>query len=385
MSHRDDIYLDNQATTAVDPRVMDAMLPYFTEHYGNPASRKHAFGWEAADAVEVAREKVANLVHCRPGEVIFTSGATEADNLALSGIAAGYRETGKTHIITLRTEHKAILDTCDHLKKEGFHVTCLDVNSDGLLGLDQLTDTITRKTILVSVMHGNNEIGVIQPIEKIAGICATNRILFHTDAAQSAGKIPINFSHWGIDLLSLSAHKMYGPKGVGALVIRRKSPPLLVKPILYGGGHERGMRSGTLPVPSIVGFGKACELSMKTVEEESARITGLRNLLLKGLTNELTGVTVNGSMEFRLPGNLNLSFAGINSEALIMGMPGIAVSTGSACKSSSSAPSYVLKALGRSDEEAHASIRLGIGRFNTEAEISVVIRRIVETVTRLRR
>ncbi|NQU68405.1 MAG: aminotransferase class V-fold PLP-dependent enzyme [Candidatus Marinimicrobia bacterium] len=378
------IYLDNQSTTAVDPRVMQVMLPYFTDYYGNAASRNHAFGWAAADAVEIAREKVAKLIHCRPAEIIFTSGATEANNLAITGLAQNKQNLKKDHIVTIKTEHKAVLDTCQMLEKDGFTVSYLDVNPDGVLNISKLTDAITDRTLLVSVMHANNEIGIIQPIAEIARICAERQVVFHTDGAQSVSKIPVDFSAWGIELMSMSAHKMYGPKGIGALAIRRKNPAIRLKPIQYGGGHERGLRSGTLPVPLIVGFGAACELALNEMAEESRRAAKLRDMLLSGITSELDGITVNGSMIDRLPGNLNLSFTNINAEALIMGMPEIAISSGSACTSSSPEPTYVLKALGLSDDQSYSSVRFGIGRFTTEAEITTVISRIVETVKRLR-
>ena len=378
------IYLDNQSTTAVDPRVMQVMLPYFTDYYDNAASRNHAFGWAAADAVEIAREQVAKLIQCRPAEIIFTSGATEANNLAITGLAHNKQNPKKDHILTIKTEHKAVLDTCQMLEKDGFTVSYLDVNLDGVLDLGKLTDAITDRTLLVSVMHANNEIGIIQPIAEIARICAERQVVFHTDGSQSVGKISVDFSAWGIDLMSMSAHKMYGPKGIGALAIRRKNPTIRLKPIQYGGGHERGLRSGTLPVPLIVGFGAACEFAMNEMDEESRRIARLRDMLLSGITSKLDGITVNGSMIDRLPGNLNLSFTNINAEALIMGMPEIAISSGSACTSSSPEPSYVLKALGLSDDQSYSSVRFGIGRFTTEAEITTVISRIVERVKRLR-
>ncbi len=377
------IYLDNQSTTAVDRRVMETMLPYYLEKYGNPASRNHMFGWEADEAVVTAREQVAKLIGSSSSEIIFTSGATESDNLAIKGIACGNRHKGN-HIITVKTEHKAVLDPCAALEKEGFSVTFLPVGRDGLLDLKKLAQAISPETILVSVMHANNEIGVIQPIAEIAQICREKGVLLHTDAAQSAGKIPVDVRKLNVDLLSLSAHKMYGPKGVGALYIRKTSPKISLKPLIHGGGHERGVRSGTLPVPLIAGFGKACELSLNEMESESARITRLRNRLLERITRELDGVKVNGSISSRLPGNLNLAFQGIHAESLIMAMPDIAISTGSACTSSVQEPSYVLKALGLSRLDAYASIRIGIGRFNSDQEIDRVIGKVIETVKKLR-
>ena len=379
------IYLDNQATTAVDPGVVKTMLPFFTEQYGNPASHNHSFGWEAADAVEHAREQVAALICCESSEIIFTSGATEANNLALSGMANHPQHQKKNHIITVKTEHKAILDTCQSLHKDRMEISYLDVNADGTIDLGKLENAINDRTLLVSVMHANNETGVIQPIDEIAGICTEKNVLFHTDAAQSAGKIPINYSECGIALMSISAHKMYGPKGVGALVIRKKDPPLHIKPLQFGGGHERGFRSGTLPVPLIAGFGKACEIARVQMTEEFKRIEGLRDRLLQGIMTQLNGIVVNGSLEYRLPGNLNVTFEGVNAEALIMSLPEIALSTGSACTSSTKDPSYVLKALGLSETQAFSTVRIGIGRFNTEEEIEYVITRLVQVVNRIRR
>ncbi|MFQ6611191.1 MAG: cysteine desulfurase family protein, partial [Fidelibacterota bacterium] len=346
--------------------------------------RNHSYGWDAADAVEIAREQVADLVGCDSSEIIFTSGATEADNLAITGTADHPDHQKKNHIITVKTEHKAILDTCHSLEKESVEITYLEVNADGLIDLKKLENTINARTLLVSVMHGNNEIGVIHPIDKIAGICTEKNVIFHTDAAQTAGKIPINFSGWGIDLMSISAHKMYGPKGVGALLVRKKNPALQIKPLQFGGGHERGFRSGTLPVPLIAGFGKACEIAKDHMVEESKQIERLRDRLLRGIRTQLNGTIVNGSLENRLPGNLNFTFEGVNAEALIMSIPEISLSTGSACTSSTKDPSYVLKSLGLTNSQAFSSVRIGIGRFNTEEEIDYVITRLVQAVERIR-
>ncbi len=377
------VYLDNHATTAVDPRVLDAMLPYFTEKFGNAASRSHEFGWKAEDAVENARGQVAALIHASPREIIFTSGATESNNLAIKGLAEAYRGKGN-HIITQATEHKAVLDTCKRLEASGCEVTYLPVHPDGLIDPDDLRGAITPKTILISIMYANNEIGVIQPIEAIGKIAKEKKVLFHVDAAQAAGKIPIDVQKAGIDLLSISAHKIYGPKGVGALYVRRKDPRVDLSAMIDGGGHERGMRSGTLNVPGIVGLGRACELSQKEMAEESERLRRLRDKLKDAITNGLEGTSINGSMDHRLPGNLNLSFAGVEGDALLMGINDVAVSSGSACTSATLEPSYVLRALGVLEDLAHSSIRFGIGRFNTDEEIEYAAARVIETVKRLR-
>ncbi len=377
------VYLDNHATTAVDPRVLDAMLPYFTAKFGNAASRSHEFGWKAEDAVENARGQVAALIHASPREIIFTSGATESNNLAIKGLAEAYRGKGN-HIITQATEHKAVLDTCKRLEASGCEVTYLPVHPDGLIDLDDLRGAITPKTILISIMYANNEIGVIQPIEAIGKIAKEKKVLFHVDAAQAAGKIPIDVQKAGIDLLSISAHKIYGPKGVGALYVRRKDPRVDLSAMIDGGGHERGMRSGTLNVPGIVGLGRACELSQKEMAEESERLRRLRDKLKDAITNGLEGTSINGSMDHRLPGNLNLSFSGVEGDALLMGINDVAVSSGSACTSATLEPSYVLRALGVLEDLAHSSIRFGIGRFNTDEEIEYAAARVIETVKRLR-
>jgi cysteine desulfurase len=379
------IYLDNHATTPVDPRVLAAMLPYFTEQFGNASSKNHPFGWEAEAAVDSAREQVAKLIGAAsPREIVFTSGATESDNLAIKGVAQAYRERGN-HIVTCATEHKAVLDSCKALEKQGFKVTYLRVQTNGLLDLQRLEESLTDKTILVSIMAANNEIGTIQPVEEIGRLTRKKGILFHTDATQAVGKIPINVDKMAIDLLSLTAHKIYGPKGVGVLYVRGAKPRVKVIPMLDGGGHERGMRSGTLNVPGIVGLGIACELGQKEMGGEAERLMGLRERLRTGLVQQLEDVYINGDPVRRLPGNLNMSFAYIDGESLMMGLKEIAVSTGSACTSASLEPSHVLKALGLDDSLAHASIRFGVGRFNTAEEIEYTIGRVAEEVHRLRK
>jgi cysteine desulfurase len=377
------IYMDNHATTPVDPRVLEAMLPYFTDRFGNAASRNHSFGWQAEEAVEAARKQVAELVGATAKEIVFTSGATESDNLAIKGAALMYREKGN-HLITPVTEHKAVIDTCKHLEKDGFQVTYLPVGRDGLVDLDQLREAITDRTILISVMAANNEVGVLQPVAEIGRIARERGVLFHTDAVQAAGKVPFDVDAMNVDMASLSAHKMYGPKGVGALYVRRRNPRVLLTPIIDGGGHERGMRSGTLNVPGIVGFGKAAALCRDEVAAESARLTTLRNRLADGLRVRLDDIVINGSMEHRLPGNLNVSFAYVEGESLLMGISDVAVSSGSACTSATLEPSYVLKAMGIGDELAHSSIRFGLGRFNTAEEVDFVVERLSSVVVRLR-
>ena len=364
------IYLDNQATTAIDPGVFQAMEPWFKDKFGNAASRNHAYGWEAEEAVEIAREAVAAIINALPKEIIFTSGATEANNLALQGAARFYQEQGQ-HIITIKTEHKAVLDVCGYLEKEGFEITCLPVGKDGILDVNKLADAIRPDTILVSVMHANNEIGVIQPIKEIGALCKSKEIIFHVDAAQSVGKIPVDVIEMNIDLLSISTHKFYGPKGVGALFIRRKNPRIQLKPIMFGGGHERGIRSGTLPVPNIVGLGKACEIATEVMINESRKIAALRDALLKGIRAENPNARINGSMKRWLAGNLNMRFPGINNEAVIAAVPEIAISSGAACTTSTMEPSHVLLALGLSKNEAYSSLRFGIGRFNTKEDIDI--------------
>jgi cysteine desulfurase len=377
------IYMDNHATTPVDPRVLEEMLPFFTDRFGNAASRNHPFGWAAEEGVETARERIAKLIGASTKEIIFTSGATESDNLALKGVAEMYKQKGN-HIITAVTEHKAILDTCKRLEKYGYRVTYLPVQKDGLIDLDDLKRAIDDKTILVSIMAANNEIGVIQPVEEIGKICHEKGVLFHTDGVQAVGKIPMDVNKMNIDLMSITAHKIYGPKGVGALYVRRKNPRVQISAIIDGGGHERGMRSGTLNVPGIVGFGKACAICMEEMPKESCHLAGLRNRLRDRIMGQLDETYINGTMEHRLPGNLNISFAYVEGESLLMGINDVAVSSGSACTSATLEPSYVLKALGTGDDLAHSSIRFGIGRFNSEAEVDYVADRVIETVQRLR-
>jgi cysteine desulfurase len=377
------VYLDNHATTAVDPRVLEAMLPFFGARFGNAASRNHSFGWEADKAVEAARKKVAALIGATEKEIVFTSGATESNNLALKGVAEMYAERGD-HIVTCVTEHKAVLDTCKRLEKRGCRVTYLPVRRDGLVDPDALREAITDRTILVSVMAANNEIGVLQPIREIGAVCRERGVLFHTDAVQAAGKVPLDVEADRIDLASLSAHKMYGPKGVGALYVRRRNPRVQLTAQMDGGGHERGMRSGTLNVPGIVGLGEACEICRVGMPEEAARLAALRDRLKAKLEAELDEIHVNGSMEHRLPNNLNISFAWVEGESLLMGASDIAVSSGSACTSATLEPSYVLKALGVDTDLAHTSIRFGLGRFNTEEEIDYAATRIVAVVKKLR-
>jgi cysteine desulfurase len=375
--------MDNHATTATDPRVFEAMKPYFIEVFGNAASRNHSFGWEAEEAVEKARKQIADLIGAAPKEIVFMSGATESNNLALKGIAEMYAERGD-HIITQATEHKAVLDSCKRLERQGVRVTYLPVKQDGLIDLDQLRDAITDKTILISIMYANNEIGVIQPVQEIGKIAREKGVLFHSDAVQAVGKIPVSVITDGIDVLSLSAHKLYGPKGCGALYVRRRNPRVQITAQIDGGGHERGMRSGTLNVPGIVGLGAACEIAKDEMPEEFRRLSFLRNKLKNKLMGELDEVYINGSMEHRLPHNLNLSFSYVEGESLLMGLNDIAVSSGSACTSATLEPSYVLKALGADDDLAHSSIRFGIGRFNTEEEIDYVGSKVVNVVTKLR-
>lgn len=377
------VYLDNHATTPVDPRVLDAMLPYFAEKFGNASSRHHSYGWEAEHAVDRARKQVAELIGAAPQEIVFTSGATESNNLAIKGAAESYGSRGR-HVITAVTEHKAVLDACKRLEQRGFEVTYLPVRGDGLIDLDELRRAIRPSTILISIMHANNEIGVLQPIREIGRMAREHGVLFHTDAAQSAGKTPISVQEDQIDLLSMSAHKMYGPKGVGALYVRRKNPRVELVPQIDGGGHERGVRSGTLNVPGIVGFGEACAICRREMQAEADRLRRLRDRLKERIEAELEDVIVNGSMEHRLPNNLNMSFAHITAESLLMALRDVAVSSGSACSSATQAPSHVLRALGLEREMAHSSIRFGLGRFNTEEEIDYAAARVIETVKKLR-
>jgi cysteine desulfurase len=377
------IYLDNHATTRVDPRVVEAMLPYFTEYFGNAASRNHEFGWKAEEAVDRARKQIADLIGATPREIIFTSGATESDNLAIKGVAEMYAEKGN-HIITAATEHKAVLDTCKKLEKHGYRVTYLPVMGDGLIDLDMLKESFTDKTILVTIMYANNEIGVLQPVREIGAMCRERGVLFHTDAVQAIGKVPVDVNKDNIDLASITAHKLYGPKGVGALYVRRKAPRVQITAQMDGGGHERGMRSGTLNVPGIVALGEACAIAQKEMPEESKRLRYLRDKLKDKLQSGLDEVYINGSMEHRLPHSLNMSFAYVEGESLLMGINDVAVSSGSACTSATLEPSYVLKALGVGDDVAHSSIRFGIGRFNTEEEIDYVADKLVDVVKKLR-
>lgn len=377
------VYLDNHATTQVDPRVLEAMLPFFSEKFGNAASRSHQFGWEGEQAVEAAREQIAKLVGAGAKEIIFTSGATESDNLAIKGVAEACRDKGD-HIITVASEHKAVLDSCKHLEKQGYRVTYLSVASDGLLSLDDLKAAFGDKTILVTVMYANNEVGVVQPVAEIGRLCHERGVLFHCDAVQAIGKIPVDVNRDGIDLMSITAHKLYGPKGTGALYVRSKIPHVQVAAQIDGGGHEHGMRSGTLNVPGIAGLGKACELAMEEMPMESPRIAALRDKLKHQLEENLDDVHVNGSIEHRLPGNLNIRFGGVDSESLLMGINDIAVSTGAACTAAKIEPSYVLKAMGLTDDQANSTLRFGIGRFNTEAEIDYTAERLIDTVKKLR-
>src|SRR5579884_3147395 len=377
------IYMDHHATTPVDPRVLEAMLPYFAEKFGNAASRNHAFGWAAEEAVETARQRIAALIGATPKEIIFTSGATESDNLMIKGIAEMYREKGR-HVITQVTEHKAVLDTCKRLEKQGYEVTYLPVQSDGCVNPDEVRAAIRPTTILITVMYANNEIGTIQPIREIGCIAKDHGVFFAVDGVQAAGKIPVDVQRDNIDLLALSAHKMYGPKGVGALYVRRGNPRVQLSPMVEGGGHERGMRSGTLNIPGIVGLGKACEVARQEMETESKRLLALRERLRQGLQDRLDGVTVNGSLERRLPGNLNVSFANTDGESLLMGLNDIAVSSGSACSTATLEGSYVLKALGVGNDLAHTAIRFGLGRFNTEEEVDYAVEKTAQVVTKLR-
>jgi cysteine desulfurase len=377
------IYMDNHATTQVDPRVMETMLPFFTEKFGNASSRNHVFGWDSEAAVDRARKQVASLIHAAsPREIIFTSGATESDNLAIKGVAEAYRQKGN-HILTCAIEHKAVLDSCKSLERKGYQVTYLPVARDGLIDLSRLREAITSRTILISIMTANNEIGTIQPVREIGRIAKDRGILFHTDATQAVGKIPVNVEEMGIDLLSLSAHKIYGPKGAGALYVRSK-PRVNIDPSIEGGGQEHGIRSGTLNVPGIVGLGRACEIAQTDMMLDGERLTGLSERLKVEIMNRLDEVTVNGHRSQRLPGNMHLSFAYVEGESLLMALKDIAVSTGSACTSASLEPSHVLRAIGLDEQLAQSSIRFGLGRFNSEEEVDYTVRRVVEEVHRLR-
>ncbi len=376
------IYLDYQATTPLDPRVLDAMMPYFTEKFGNPHSRSHSFGWETEEAVETARAQIAHIIGADPREMVFTSGATESNNLALKGVARFYQDK-RNHIITPVTEHKCVLDTCRHLEQEGFEITYLPVQPNGLIDLDELKAAITERTVLVSVMGVNNEIGVVQPLAEIGAMCREHKVFFHSDCAQAVGKMPLDVNEMNIDLMSISGHKFYGPKGIGALYVRRK-PRVRLKALIDGGGQERGMRSGTLPAPLCVGFGEACEIAEAEMGADNERMRRLSDRLYKGVVEAIPDVFVNGDLDQRVPGNLNLSFAYVEGESLLMAIRDLAVSSGSACTSASLEPSYVLRALGVDVELAHTSIRFGIGRFTTEDEIDYAIATICEHVGRLR-
>ncbi len=376
------LYLDYQATTPTDPRVVEKMLPFFSERYGNPHSRTHHFGWDAEDAVEVARAQIASLIGATPKEIIFTSGATESNNLALKGVGNFYKDR-KNHIITCVTEHKCVLDTCRHLEQDGFEITYLHVQQNGLIDLDELAAAITENTLMVSIMAVNNEIGVIQPIKEIGALCRENGVFFHTDAAQAAGKIPLDVDDMNIDLMSISGHKLYGPMGIGVLYVRRR-PRVRLVAMINGGGQERGMRSGTLPTPLCVGIGEACAIAEKEMGAEAERLKMLRERFYKGINDRLSDVYLNGDLEQRIPGNLNISFAYVEGEGLMMGVNDLAVSSGSACTSASLEPSYVLRALGVEDELAHTSLRIGLGRFTTEEEVDYAVDKIATEVSRLR-
>jgi cysteine desulfurase len=382
------IYLDNQATTQLDPRVLDAMMPFLTTAYGNAASRSHAFGWAAEQAVETARAQVAHLIGASPKEIVFTSGATESNNLALKGVVEGSWEANPAHtphIVSQATEHKAILDPAAWLQKQGCGLTVLSVDAEGLVDLEDLAAAIEQeKPLLVSIMFANNEVGSIQPIDAIGALCREHGVLFHTDAAQAAGKVAIDVNRANLDLLSISGHKLYAPKGIGVLYVRRRSPRIAVAEQMHGGGHERGLRSGTLNVPGIVGLGAACALAHAEMAEESTRLSTLRDRLQAKLESALDRVRVNGSRDHRLPGNLNMTFAHVDSESLMMGLKDVAVSSGSACTSAKIEPSHVLRAIGLDEEAAHSTLRFGIGRFNTEEEIDFVAERVVDVVRNLR-
>ncbi len=380
MSH---VYLDNNATTPVDPRVLEAMLPYFKERFGNAASRNHQFGWVAEEAVEKARKQVADVIGASSKEIIWTSGATEADNEAIIGVARMYGEKGK-HLITSRVEHKAVIDPCKYLETQGYEVTWLDPDKTGLVSADKVREAMREDTILVSLMFANNELGTLNPIAEIGAACKERGVLFHTDATQAFGKTLIDVNEMGVDLLSLSAHKIYGPKGVGALYVRRKRPRVRLQPIIHGGGHERGMRSGTLNVPGIVGCGAAAEIARSEMEREHERLSGLRDRLWARLSEHLTDIYLNGNTAHRLANTLNVSFLYVEGESMMMGMSDIAVSSGSACTSSSLEPSYVLRGIGLGDDLAHSSIRFSLGRFTTEEDIDLTVKEVVATVTHLR-
>ncbi len=378
------IYLDYQATTPCDPRVLDVMIPWFTEKFGNPHSRNHEYGWEAEEATLIAREHIASLIGADAKDIIFTSGATESNNLALKGVAHFYKGK-KNHIITAVTEHKCVLDACRHLEEEGFDVTYLPVQPNGLIDLESLKKSITDQTAIVSIMAVNNEIGVIQPLAEIGKLCRDRGVFFHTDAAQAVGKIPLDVEAMNIDLLSISGHKIYGPKGIGALYVRRRNPRVRLSAMIHGGGQERGMRSGTLPTPLCVGLGEACRLAKTEMTEENTRLTSYRDLFLSLLSDALTDLHINGDKQHRIPSNLNISFAFVEGESLMMSIKDLAVSSGSACTSASLEPSYVLRALGVEDELAHTSLRIGFGRFTTEDEVRQAADSLIQAVTKLRK
>jgi cysteine desulfurase len=375
--------MDNHATTPVDPRVLEAMMPYFTQTFGNASSRNHSFGWQAEAGVEKAREQIAALIGASSKEIIFTSGATESNNLAIKGVAEFYQDKGN-HIITGPIEHKAVIDTCRALERKGYKITYLPLDKSGIININNVEKAITDKTILISLMHANNEIGVLNPVAEIGKLAKQRGIIFHSDAVQAAGKVPINVEAMGLDLVSLTAHKMYGPKGVGALYVRRKGPRVRLSPMIDGGGHERGMRSGTLNVPGVVGMGMAAEIALAEMPEESKRIRALRDHLWKGIQERLDYVFLNGDLERRLPGNLNVSFAYVEGESLLMALKDVAISSGSACTSASLEPSYVLRALGVGEDLAHTSMRFGLGRFNTKEEVDYVLDIVEEKVKKLR-
>lgn len=377
------IYLDNNATTRTDPRVVEAMLPFFSEHYGNAASRAHAFGWAAEEAVATAREQVAALINADPREIVWTSGATESDNLALKGVAEHFADKGR-HVVTVVTEHKAVLDAAKHLERMGWRVTYLPVDRQGLVDPHELRNSLTAETVLVSVMMGNNEIGTIQPIAEIGAICRERGVLFHTDATQCVGKMPVDVEALSVDLMSLTAHKMHGPKGAGALYVRRRNPRVRLTAQTDGGGHEQGMRSGTLNVPGIVGFGQAAQICQNELPEEQPRLTRLRDRLIHGICDTISGTTLNGHPSERLPHNASISFEGVEGDALMSSLPEVALSTGSACSSESLSPSYVLKALGLDDASAYASLRFGVSRFTTDEEIDCVVSKLADATARLR-
>ena len=377
------VYLDHNATTPVDPRVLEAMLPYLRDQFGNAASRSHRFGWNAEEAVSLARAQVAQVLGADPKEIVFTSGATESDNTAIIGAARMYADQGR-HILTCETEHKAVIDPCQYLERNGYRVTFLKPDATGRVSAAQVAEALRDDTILVSLMYANNEIGTVHPVAEIGALCKEKGVLFHTDATQAFGKLPIDVERMGIDLLSLSAHKIYGPKGVGALYVRRKKPRVRIEPIIHGGGHERGMRSGTLNVPGIVGLGTAARIAQDEMQTEGERLTRLRDRLWTGLSSRLSDIDLNGNPEHRLPNTLNVSFRYVEGESLMMGFDDIAVSSGSACTSASLEPSYVLKALGVGDDLAHSSIRFSLGRFNTEEDIDYTIERVVAAVNHLR-